>query len=311
MAAPRCVVCGRNKVIARGFCDAHYRRWRLGQSLEAPLVLDDWTDDELRQLMTSYAAPRPNLESLAKRLGRHKTNICRKARELGLTDKKRGKRPVQFKLNYILPIGSPEHLARASLRMKKWHKENEHPRGMAGKKHTKETLDVLSVKSRERWGDPGSKLNSDGNKQRMSDQMLARNIAGIMQGKGSYSRVRGGRRADLDNKYFRSRWEANYARYLNWLVAKKEIAGWEFEPKTFYFEAIKRGTRSYTPDFRIQNNDGSFEWHEVKGWMDQKSQTKLNRMAKYYPDEKIVLKREDFFRSIKKSGLNRLIGGWE
>lgn len=312
VAKTNCSVCGRPKVIARGFCDAHYRRWRLGQNLQAPLVLDGWTAEEIEELRAAYASTRPHLDSLAKKLGRLKTNICRKARELGLTDKTRSKRPRQLglKLNYFPPPGSPEHSSLVSARMKKWHKENAHPRGMLGKKHTPDVLKKISEASSKSWSNPKSKLNSEEAAQRRSDLMLAKNIAGLAGGK-NYSRCRGGRRADLENRYFRSRWEANYARYLNWLLRNKKILSWEFEPKTFFFESIKRGTRSYTPDFRVQKLDGSFEWHEVKGWMDQKSRTKLSRMEKFYPEEKITLIREDFFRSIKRSGVARFIGGWE
>ena len=100
-----------------------------------------------------------------------------------------------------------------------------------------------------------------------------------------YSRCKGGKRSDLGGIYFRSAWEANIARYLNFLIQQDEIARWEFEPVTFEFHAIKRGIRSYTPDFRVWNTDGNYEWWEVKGWMDSKSKTKLRRFAKYYPEE--------------------------
>lgn len=91
--------------------------------------------------------------------------------------------------------------------------------------------------------------------------------------------------------YFRSKWEANYALFLDFLIDHKEIVKWEFEPDTFIFEKIKFGTRSYTPDFKIFNNNGTIEYHEVKGYMDSRSKTKLKRMAKYYP--KIIIKLID------------------
>ena len=34
--------------------------------------------------------------------------------------------------------------------------------------------------------------------------------------------------------FFRSRWEANYARYLEWLCSIGQIAKWEHEPQTFW-----------------------------------------------------------------------------
>lgn len=100
--------------------------------------------------------------------------------------------------------------------------------------------------------------------------------------------------------YFRSGWEMNYAQYLDWLKRMGEIIDWEYEPDTFWFEAIKRGTRSYTPDFKVTEKDGSVAYHEVKGWMDQKSATKLKRMAKYYPEITIVLIDEEQYHAIMR-----------
>ena len=42
--------------------------------------------------------------------------------------------------------------------------------------------------------------------------------------------------------YVRSTWEANYARYLKFLVKHQQIYDFEHEPDTFYFE-VRRGTR--------------------------------------------------------------------
>ena len=84
--------------------------------------------------------------------------------------------------------------------------------------------------------------------------------------------------------FFRSKWEANYALYLDFLVKQKQIMKWEYEVDTFWFEEIRRGVRSYKPDFKIFNNNGSFYYDEIKGYMDAKSKTKIKRMAKYYPE---------------------------
>ena len=86
-----------------------------------------------------------------------------------------------------------------------------------------------------------------------------------------------GKRKDLKDTYFRSAWEANYARYLNYFKVK-----WEYEPKTFMFEKIKKGTRSYTPDFYLPDED---RWVEIKGYFSAKDKTKIKRFKKYYPAE--------------------------
>lgn len=100
--------------------------------------------------------------------------------------------------------------------------------------------------------------------------------------------------------YFRSKWEANYALYLDFLVARGEIERWEYEADVFMFEEIKLGTRSYRPDFKVFNKNGSFEYHEVKGYMDNKSKTKLKRMAKYYPEVRLILIDSDYYNDLKK-----------
>lgn len=120
----------------------------------------------------------------------------------------------------------------------------------------------------------------------------------------------GRRREDLGGAYFRSMWEANWARYLRWLVEIGEIVSWSYEPETFEFPGIKRGTRFYTPDFRVVNRDGSVEYHEIKGWMDPESATKLRRMARYHPDVRIHVVDEEAYRAVARK-VKRLIPGWE
>lgn len=119
---------------------------------------------------------------------------------------------------------------------------------------------------------------------------------------------RAGKRADL-GIYVRSSYEANYCRFLKWLVSNGVIKSWEYEPDEFEFP-IKRGTRFYKPDFKITNNDGSIEYHEVKGWMDPKSKTQLKRMAKYYTDVKIVVIDADAYRAIARD-VKGFLAGWE
>lgn len=115
----------------------------------------------------------------------------------------------------------------------------------------------------------------------------------------------GGRR-----KYFRSKWEANYARYLNWLELRGVIRLWEHEPETFWFEKIRRGVRSYLPDFRVTELSGKIVYHEVKGWMDERSKTKMKRMKKYYPTVALLLIEKKAYYSISKK-VGKMIDGWE
>jgi hypothetical protein len=95
-------------------------------------------------------------------------------------------------------------------------------------------------------------------------------------GKGNaYQYTRTGFRKDIGINV-RSNWEANFIRVLN--IYKIDF---DFEPTVFTFP-IKRGTKGYTPDFFLQNTS---EWVEIKGFLDDKSKTKLKRFKRYYPDE--------------------------
>ena len=129
-----------------------------------------------------------------------------------------------------------------------------------------------------------------------------------------YSNARGGKREDLGGIYFRSRWEANYARYLNFRIEHQSqplIDRWEFEPEMFEFTKIRKGTRFYTPDFKVYFADGHIEYHEVKGWDYPKGRTARKRFAKYYPDLQLELIDSDFFKTVQRQGIQSLIAEWE
>lgn len=125
---------------------------------------------------------------------------------------------------------------------------------------------------------------------------------------GANRNTRGGKREDL-GFYVRSSWEANYARYLIWLQSLNEITSWEYEPETFEFP-VKRGSKFYTPDFKITNLDGTIEYHEVKGWMDKTSATKIKRMGVHYPKLKLIVIDSDSYKAIAKNAKN-LVPNWE
>lgn len=133
----------------------------------------------------------------------------------------------------------------------------------------------------------------------------------LARSQSPHSVAKGGKRADLGGRFFRSRSEANYARYLNLLQRNGQIVAWAYEPHTFVFEGIARGTMSYTPDFRVDYQDGHHEFHEVKGWLDATSKTRLKRMQKYYPSEKVVVIPQRWFSQARKNGLSAVIPGWE
>lgn len=43
---------------------------------------------------------------------------------------------------------------------------------------------------------------------------------------------------------------------------------------------------------------GNVAYHEVKGWMDPRSVTKIDRMAKYYPDVRLIVIGKNEYKSV-------------
>ena len=109
-------------------------------------------------------------------------------------------------------------------------------------------------------------------------------------------------------KYYRSKAEYRYACYLQWLKQQGAIVSWSHEPKTFWFEGIRRGTVSYKPDFLVVERN-SHHWVEVKGYMDARSKTKINRFKRYFPEEQLIVIDSKWYK--RNSGkLKNLIPGW-
>lgn len=201
------------------------------------------------------------LDRLAKELGRDKHNISRFARLLGLTQKSR-----------------------------KWL-GTIHPRGMLGKTHSMELKRRTSSRFKKLWKDPTSKFNSKEFRAKRS-AISSRNMSIRLHRRPEsvYSRVKHGWlefERGRKRYFFRSGWEMTYAKHLDLMKRRGKIRDWWYEVDTFWFDRIKRGVRSYTPDFRIECSSGEVVYHEVKGWMDQKSKTKMKRMAKYHPQVKL------------------------
>jgi len=119
-----------------------------------------------------------------------------------------------------------------------------------------------------------------------------------------------GKRADLGDKFFRSAWEANWARYLEWQKKNGHITSWSYESEKFIFENIRSGCTSYTPDFTVTMPNGVVIRQEIKGWMDPKSETKLKRMKRLYPAIVIDLVDGKRYRAVAKK-MRCIIDGWE
>jgi hypothetical protein len=290
-------------------------------------MITKWTDAEKESLINNY--PTMGIKwcmgELQKSNGQVRTMACRlnlkqnknseffkawqeKAR-LSKIGKKRPvhsavmkKRAVEF--GHTFPEMTEERKKIIGERTKKRIATFGHPKGMLGKTHTKEAKEVMGQHSKSMWANM-SEEKKDAHSLRMS-------IAGAKQtmNRANASWKAAWRDIGSERKYYRSAWEANYARYLEWLKSKKQIADWKHESKTFWFEGIKRGCMSYLPDFWVKELNGSESYHEVKGWMDDRSKTKIKRMAKYHPDTKLIVIDNKAYKSLAKQ-LSGFIEGWE
>jgi hypothetical protein len=293
------------KALGRSCAAIRNRAYRLGITENRR-----WTTAEEESLRAFYEDAGESgvvrLDDAAKLFGRDKSNVCRKARELGLNTNQSRKK-VEVRKDRPKFDTDEERRAAKSAQVKEWQAKNGHPRGMAGKKHTSEVKAVISQKSNARW----AAMTEDERLAETQKQVNGRRANGTTQAKKPHGSWKAGwREIGGKRNYYRSRWEANYARYLQWLKEEGYIKEWKHEPETFWFEAIKRGVRSYLPDFRVWENDGSSALHEVKGWMDARSRTTLARMAKYHPQEKVVLIDGVQYRSIR-SKMMHIIPNWE
>ena len=277
------------------------RAWRLGL-----LKSKDWSSEEISKLTQLYMRVPLDTKDIARQLGRTVDAVEIKAGRIGLSNASRPKklpedivsrRKHATKNDANRAIGEA---ARARIAQKG------HPRGALGMKHTAATKKIIAEKSRAVWSSK-TPMERDAH---IFSALQAKRAAGVRIANPRGSWKAAWRLVGSQRVFFRSRWEANYARYLEWLRTIGQIAGWEHEAKTFWFDGIKRGCVSYLPDFKVTNLDGSIEWHEVKGWMDARSKTTLARMARYHPTEKLVVIREKQYMEIKRK-VSALINGWE
>ena len=262
--------------------------------------------------MVALNKTEPQIRSQAARLKlrlNHTTEFWREFQERAATTKIGRKRPEQALVMKRLHaegrlLKTPAQCAAISARVRAWIAENGHPRGALGMKHTPETIAKMSASSKAMW------RNMSEEQRDMFSKRASINGALTAQNRATASWKAGWREVGGKRNYYRSRWEANYARYLQWLQDRGEIQSWEHEPETFWFEGIKRGCMSYLPDFRVVEKSGQVEYHEVKGWMDDRSKTKIRRMAKYHPEVSLLVVDAQQYRALERTAA-ALVDGWE
>lgn len=289
--------------------------------------MSKWTKEQLDFLKLHY--PQKGKMWCCEQLGRTESSIRGKAAELGLRldqnsnffldfqeraalSKIGKKRPDQAlvikQLHEQGKLKKTEAQKKASSNFfKNWHKTHEHPKGMLGKKHTPDALKKISEASKNNALNMTEHEKYQKVKKMIETKIQRGNVAPHRQKttwKGGWREIGG------QNKFYRSRWEANYARFLELLKCQGKIKDWKHEPKTFWFEGIKRGCVSYLPDFWVEEIDGKDSFHEVKGWMDDRSKTKIKRMAKYFPEVTLIVIASKEYKEIQKN-FSTIIPDWE
>lgn len=180
----------------------------------------------------------------------------------------------------------------------------------AKKMHSPEWLELIKARTKEGMYRPEVQDKIHQPRGPMSEErkmQMSNRLKGIMPKNLNYTNgcgypnvQRGDYECSKGTHYFRSKWEANYALFLDFLIKTGEIENWEYESDVFMFDKIKLGTRSYRPDFKVFNKDGTIEYHEVKGYMDSCSKTKLKRMGIYFPEIKLILIERKYYMEILK-----------
>lgn len=286
-----------------------------------------WKPEEIEFLHRYYA--KQGKMFCVNALGKSEAAVRAKASELGLKKDRESdffkdwqerarlakigrKRPDQAILMKRLHdegrlLKTEEQKKAISIRTKKWLAENGHPRGALGMKHTAETKQKLSRNSFLF----NLRMTEEQKHQKVLKMMKTKEANGTMVTERQKTTWKSGwREIGGYKKYYRSRWEANYARFLQFIKDQNLIKDWKHEPKTFWFEGIKRGSVSYLPDFWVEATNGDVSFHEVKGWMDDRSKTKLKRMAKYYPEVELIVISTKEYKALEKQ-VGHIIKDWE
>lgn len=84
-----------------------------------------------------------------------------------------------------------------------------------------------------------------------------------------------------------NRLEAEYSGYLNLRQRNSEILGFEFEKIKF-----KLADKTYyTPDFMVYLSDGTIEFHETKGFLEEDANVKLKVVAALFPFTFVLVRK--------------------
>lgn len=83
---------------------------------------------------------------------------------------------------------------------------------------------------------------------------------------------------------FRTQGEYKLAKYLQLLQDTGHIKSWSYETTKFIFP-----DDSYLVDFDVRNNDDTFEYYELKGYITAKTRRNVKLLAKYRPEVRLTM----------------------
>jgi hypothetical protein len=257
-----------------------------------------WSFDEIESLKRAYTPGVP-VDSirpeLAISLKRTETSIELKASKLGLGDRHR---PMSE---------SGKHHSHVAI--KEYYKT--HPGSNLGKKLgpiSDERRKAISENSRKHWAI--WKATGTGPESESSKILRATRMRMLPQTKRKgHSSASAGERPDYPGIFFRSSWEANIARYLDYLKSYRAVDSWSYESRTFLFEGATEKPFSYTPDFEVSMNGATSCW-EVKGWKDKKWNRKIKIFRQQYPGEPLRIIGPKEYSEIENK-FAPFLPGWE
>lgn len=277
----KCLLC--NKKFAKNYKESYYQ-WQ-GKKYCSTKCVGKAQDKRVQTQCICCGKPIRIKQCLV-----HKKNFC------------------SYKCHYEYRRGKPSGLKHSEKSKQKMQLANLGNKYFLGRKHTQETKEKLRKahlgKPKPPFTYERKKYNSDklvGKRPKNMQTWMCRGRTSSHHGWIDFGKGR--------KFYMRSVWERNISRYFEFLKIKNDIKDWEYEPQRFFFEGVSFGNRTYLPDFRITNNDGYQYYVEVKGWVDNSSRIKLNRMGKYFPNIEVQIIAQERYMEISK--IAPVIKDWE
>lgn len=186
-------------------------------------------------------------------------------------------------------IRSKEQNEKLSATLKKKYESGWNP-------NTEEHCKKLSASMKRRWSDGSMAEKTKETSLQKFGVLHHTQRAEYIKMVAKFSFAKRGFREDL-GCYFRSSWEANFARYLNFI---QKI--WLYEPKQF----VLSNGRTYTPDFFVPNEN---VYYEIKGAWVGKAKEKTELVIKEHKINLVIVEK-GFYEKISKE-YSEKIPNWE